>query len=82
MNSQYAELEQILEEKPAFSFRYVTFEMASGHASGNVEEGAVHMGLGSERGWDQAFGHGEDEAMSVHRVHLQPLEQRDNLGSL
>lgn len=49
MNSQYAELEQILEEKPAFSFRYVTFEMASGHASGNVEEGAVHMGLGSKR---------------------------------
>lgn len=35
-----------------------------------------------EGGWNQAFGHRKNEVMSVQRGYLQPLEQKDNLGSL
>lgn len=38
-----------MEEKPEFSYGYVTFEMPIIHSSGNVEEGVGSMSLGSKR---------------------------------
>ena len=46
--SPYSELEQILEEKPEFSFGCVILGMPMRHPSGNVEERDRYGSLGSK----------------------------------